>query len=206
MNKLVAKNDLDTALAEKAKELSGSGTGLLLKFDANTKQYSLGGEEIVELGRRYAAACDQYAERWTKFEDKRPVKEITVKLGEGKLPEREELDDLDLADTDSDPWMFQRCLPLVDVKTGEIVTFVSKSVGGKIAIGRLLDTARWNRARGNPIVKLSVSTFNTRDYGKRAMPSFDVVGYTTEVKAQSNDDDEMPPWPDDDADRDYIPE
>jgi hypothetical protein len=83
------------------------------------------------------------------------------KITDGHPPERDELDELDRAGHDDDPWVFQRYLPLEDLATGDLVVFVSKSVGGKIALVDLLKRFAHNRDRGLPIVKLAVATFPT---------------------------------------------
>jgi hypothetical protein len=224
MNELIKREEaLDAALAEKAKELSGGSGFKLLRFDANEKKYTLAGDEVVEIGRQFAVAVDQYEEGWTKFVDKRPAETIIKRLGDkGKvLPTREQLSDVDLADTEHDPWVFQRSIVLIDCKTGEVCKLIGKSVGMKIALGDLLQTASYSRGRGSPIIKLGIGYFKTKyDAGKkRARPDLDVIGFTgdhakiepaQEMKIVDADDEEvLPPWldaPDDDADRDYLPD
>jgi hypothetical protein len=204
MNEVVKKEAFEAALAEKAKEMVGDGFGPMVKFDANTREYSLVGGERLDGDRQYAAVCDQYAEGWVKFVDKFPVEKILKKVGEGKLPTREQLADLDLAGKDDDPWVFQRYLPLVDTRTGEVLTFVAKSVGAKIAIGNLLMAYSRNRERGQPIIQLGVGAFRTRDYGARARPDFQIVGWSKEARASDLPswlDDPDDPGTDDDSDR-----
>jgi hypothetical protein len=135
MNQLVRHYDL--ALDEEITELVGTGFGQLLKFDANTCKFSIGENEVA-IGRKHIAHVDQYARGWTKFIDKKPVQIKIKKLTEGDPEERNDLDDAHMAGRDDDPWVFQRYLPMEDVETGEVVVFVSKSVGGKIALGNLL--------------------------------------------------------------------
>ena len=100
------------------------------------------------------------------------------KVGEGKPPERDELDEPMLAGTPDDPWVFQRYLPLEDPETGEVLVFVSKSVGGKIALADLLGVFERNFDRGRPIVKLAIGSFKTREYGVKPRPSLPIVGWT----------------------------
>jgi hypothetical protein len=141
MNKLAkVDNRQMEQLQDEVTELKGgNGIGTLLKFDGNKQKYFIGEDEVA-LTHEYIAHCDQYARGWTKFVNKVPVDMKILKVAEGKPPIRNELDERELADTDNDPWVFQRYLPLEDVETGEIVVFVSKSIGGKIALGELLDT------------------------------------------------------------------
>jgi hypothetical protein len=178
MGKLVkVDNQYVNQLREEVAELGGNGFGTLLKFDWDTKKYKVGEDEVA-LGREFIAHCDQYARGHVKFVDKAPVAVEVKKVSEGKPPERKDLDEPELADTDADPWQFQRYLPLEDPETGEILVFVSKSVGGKIALSDLLGIFERNWDRGRPIVKLDVSSFKTKEFGMKQRPSFPVVGWT----------------------------
>jgi hypothetical protein len=81
------------------------------------------------------------------------------------LPERE---DLSFAEEDEwprdgkgarrDPWSKQFFVPLLNVNDGSVVTFVTGTVGGRIAVGKLCD-AYLSNDRKRPIVTLDVSTF-----------------------------------------------
>ncbi|HEY7232237.1 MAG TPA: hypothetical protein VH934_07530 [Xanthobacteraceae bacterium] len=177
MNKLATKATFIDGLAEEVAELKGNGFGPLLKYDYAKEKYFVG-EDEVPLGREFIAHCDQYARGWTKFVDKVPVDVRVFKIGNGKPPERHELDELQLADTENDLWVFQRFLPLEDLETGEIIVFVSKSVGGKIALGDLLSTFGANAHRGLPMVKLATGSFNTKSFGKKPRPVFVIMGYS----------------------------
>jgi hypothetical protein len=178
MGKLVkVDNQYVDQLREEVAELGGNDFGTLLKFDWDRKKFVVGKDEVA-LGREFIAHCDQYARGWVKFVDKAPVDVQVKKVGEGKPKERNELDEPELADTDEDPWVYQRYLPLEDPETGEILVFVSKSVGGKIALSDLLGIFERNWDRGRPIVKLDVSSFKTKEFGMKQRPSFPVVGWT----------------------------
>ena len=136
MGKLIKQKDLESELREEISEM-GSSFGTLLKFDATNSKYTIDNNEVA-VGREYIAHVDQYARGFVKFVDKRPVDVRVTRLGEGIPPKRDDLDDLDLAHTDDDPWVSQRYIPLEDAETGEVVVFVGKSVGAKIALERLL--------------------------------------------------------------------
>jgi hypothetical protein len=177
MNTPVKRKDFQVALQEEVSELVGNSFGQLLKFDANEKKFSIVGGSNVEFGREYVALCDQFARGWVKFVDKKPVEVRIKKLTEGQPPARKELDDEDLAGSEDDPWVYQRYLPLQDVKTGEVVTFVGKSIGSKIALGNLLNTFSIGSHHGRPIIKLALGWFNTTDYGKKPRPDFAPVGW-----------------------------
>jgi hypothetical protein len=178
MNKLVKVNDqYIEQLRDEVAELGGNGFGTLLKFDWETKKFVVGNDE-VPLGREFIAHCDQYARGWVKFVDKAPADVKVKKVSEGKPPERDELDEPELADTEDDPWVFQRYLPLEDPETGEILVFVTKSIGGKIALGDLLRVFENNWDRERPIVRLAISNFKTRDYGVKQRPNFPITRWT----------------------------
>ena len=195
MNKLAkVDNRQMEQLQDEVTELKGgNGIGTLLKFDGNKQKYFIGEDEVA-LTHEYIAHCDQYARGWTKFVNKVPVDMKILKVAEGKPPIRNELDERELADTDNDPWVFQRYLPLEDVETGEIVVFVSKSIGGKIALGELLDTYARNWDRGLPTVKLAIGAFNTSEYGKRPRPDFVITGWGSKaMKTIAPPDEPGPP-------------
>ena len=184
MGKLIKLEDLESALQEEISEM-GSGFGTLLKFDATISKYTIDNNEVA-VGREYIAHVDQYGRGFAKFVDKRLVDVRIKKLDEGIPPKRDDLDDLDLADTEDDPWVFQRYMPLEDTKTGEVVVFVGKSVGAKIALERLLRTFATGHYRGHPIIRLGIGSFRTRDYGNKPRPDFEICGWTDTVGAPIN--------------------
>jgi hypothetical protein len=86
-----------------------------------------------------------------------------------------------------DPWTKQFFVPLISVNDGKLVTFVTPSVGGRIAIGKLCD-AFLNNDRRRPIIKLDTSSFKSKEYGKVDSPAFQIVGYEDQPA-------EQPPMP-----------
>lgn|SRR5262245_12924980 len=62
---------VETELQQEIAELIGNSFGPLLKFDANSGKFTVGGKEVA-IGREYIAHVDLYARGWTKFADKRP--------------------------------------------------------------------------------------------------------------------------------------
>ena len=193
MSKLVKVEELLDQLHDEVTELKGNNIGTLLKYDNKKEKYFIG-EDEVPLGREYIAHCDQYARGWIKFVDKELVDQKVFKVSEGKPPEREDLDDLEFAGAEDDPWVFQRYLPLEDPETGEIVIFVSKSIGGKIALGDLMEIYERTWDRGLAMVKLATSTFKSKKYGLTPRPSFSVIGRDRKVmKTVTSPDDPGPP-------------
>jgi hypothetical protein len=205
MGKLVKVEELLDQLHDEVTELKGNNIGTLMKYDNKKEKYFIA-EDEVPLGREYIAHCDQYARGWIKFVDKELVDQKVFKVSEGKPPEREDLDDLELAGAEDDPWVFQRYLPLEDPETGEIVIFVSKSIGGKIALGDLMEIYERTWDRGLPMVKLATSTFKSKKYGLTPRPSFPVIGRDHKVmKTVTSPDDDSGPPESDPSDPGYDP-
>jgi hypothetical protein len=191
------------ALAKAAREEGGDGLGgTLLKFAKG--RYSKGADE-VELGREYIAHVDQWARGWVRFEDGKPVeKRIGRAIDDFQMPERDELGDTDEAqwETDAagkprDPWARQSYLPMEDVKTGEIVVFVTSSVGGRGAVGTVCDRAAMNARFGKPRIRLAVRSYRHAQFGRIETPEFTIVGWTDQIAAPPKPlrkelDDEIP--------------
>lgn len=156
----------------------------LLKF--NKGKYLIG-DEVVPLGTEYFAHAAAWTKMWIKFVDgQKPDRKLyRVARGE-KAPEREELDDLELIgqkDADgksSDPWVFQYLLPLENISNGEVVIFVTASIGGQKAVRTLCDTyaRRLKKGQyGQPIVQLAADEMPTKNFGKVPCPLFEIVGW-----------------------------
>ena len=103
-------------------------------------------------------------------------------------PKREELDDNDSATWENghngkpkDPWSFQHLLPFEHLESGEVVIFVTQSVGGKIATEELVrEYARRlkrKRTRALPIVKLASKDMPTNNFGEVPRPYFEIDGW-----------------------------
>ena len=88
------------------------------------------------MGTEYIAHVQHWVRGWVKFKAGCLVEHKVGKVADGfVVPEREELDETDQATWEKspsgelkDPWSKQSYLPLENVETGEIVTFVSGSV------------------------------------------------------------------------------
>ena len=119
---------------------------------------------------------------WVRFDNQRVAERILKRPGDKRrLPDRDELSmadksewPLDSKGVAKDPWVKQHYLPLID-GDGALVTFVSGSVGGKLAIGKLCSAYLKNKAR--PIVKLDVGSFRSKEYGAIPAPDFNIVGF-----------------------------
>jgi hypothetical protein len=65
------------------------------------------------------------------------------------------------------------------VETGEILTFVSGSIGGRQAVSRLAArAARHLATMGLPIIKIGLASYKHKSYGRIDKPDFSIVGWT----------------------------
>jgi hypothetical protein len=188
-----------------------AGFEKLLKFKKG--EYFIG-EASVPLGTEYLAHTAAWTKCWIKFVDGEVAdrKVYRVALGE-KPPVREDLDDRNenewLKDDDGDPvdpWVYQYLLPLENMKTGEVVIFVTPSWGGRRAVADLCDIYA-KRAKktgcGQPIIKLAKTDFPSKKYGKVLRPLFEVVDWDEQEATGSIE--VIPPAASEDDYRDEIP-
>jgi hypothetical protein len=161
-----------------------AGFGKVLKFK---KGEYLIGDDLISLGTEFLAHAAAWTKTWIKFVDGKVADRKLYRVAHGeKAPERENLDGLDLIgqkDADGlsvDPWVFQYLVPLENLSSGELVIFVTPSVGGKQAVRELCDAyaKRVKRGQhGQPIVQLAVTEMPSKKYGKVQRPNFEIVGW-----------------------------
>jgi len=110
-----------------------------------------------------------------------------VAYGE-RPPEREDLGDLDqdkwpegLDGSPADPWVLQYLLPLEHMPSGELVVFVTSSIGGRRSVADLCSAYAKRKGKkpdcGQPIIKLATAEMPTRRYGKVLRPYFEIIGW-----------------------------
>jgi len=154
--------------------------GVLLKFaDWN---WTKGKESTpVAAGTRLVALST--AAGWVKWEGGKPIEYRTRESGR-RLPDREELGDLNEADWEAgpdgkprDPWQSTRFVHLVDPVTAEAYTFSTSAFGGRAAVSDLADQIQRMRAAhpgAVPIVELHAAAMLTK-FGRKSRPWFKVV-------------------------------
>jgi hypothetical protein len=171
------------AIAAAAREEGANELGKLLKF---SKGHYLVGTEEIPVGQEFVAHVEHWTRGWVKFKRGELVERKVGRVADGfVVPQREELDDNDSStwETDTrgepqDPWSAQSYLPLED-ETGEILTFVSGSVGGRQAVSRLAGrAARQMATMGLPIIKLGIESYKHPNYGRIDKPDFQIIGWT----------------------------
>jgi hypothetical protein len=123
---------------------------------------------------------------WTKWEGekKQPIHVIT-RSGQAH-PAREDMGDLDealwpkgLDGGKSDPWQDSRNVTLLHADSAQVYTYLTASVGGRIAVSELKNAIMLRRrARPGcyPIVELTTAQMKTR-FGDRLRPAFRIVGW-----------------------------
>jgi hypothetical protein len=164
--------------------------GRMIKFSKDGNFVTSDDDEAVDENVEFIALCDETLIGWIKFNgDDAPPDRVHGLLYDGfMMPARHALGDTDktrwqpgLGGMPEDPWKHQICLPLQNVETHELFTFVTTSQTGRRAIGNLLrhfDRMQRKDATEVPVVKLKPGGFNHRDsrVGWVATPQFCIVG------------------------------
>lgn len=194
----VTKNPANLPAVQEAQAIGNAanedaGFEKLLKFKKG--QYECD-NQVVPWGEQYIAHCVGWTKCWIRFENQKVTNRFMYRVAEGRRPPDREEKDQDghyiLGDMDrsqwkvgpngqpSDPWVYQHLLPLED-KSGEIVVFVTSSIGGRRAVADLCKSYARRTARTGiseqPVIKLSGATMPTKIYGDVPRPSFEIVGW-----------------------------
>lgn len=156
--------------------------GTLLKF-ADWKWFK--GKEGSEVESGTVLLALDTAAAWLKWANNRPVEHRMRQPG-CRLPERDELGDLDESEWElgpdgqsKDPWQNTRFVHLVDPRTAEAFTFSTSSWGGRQAVADLADQIqrmRYERPGAVPLVELQAAPMLTK-FGKKSRPFFKVIGW-----------------------------
>jgi hypothetical protein len=167
------------AAAEKAQHVI---KGTLLKYSDGkwTK-----GKEGVEVEEGISLVALATAAAQVKWHDGKPVEYIMRQPGK-KLPERDELGDLDKTkwqlgpdDQPKDPWQNTRFVYLIDPVSAEAYTFVTASWGGRQAVNDLaeqIQRVRYANPGASPIVELRSEPWMTK-FGRKSKPFFKVIDW-----------------------------
>jgi hypothetical protein len=188
MNSLSTQTE--TALQNLAAVAADAQEMRLLKF---VKGEYFSGDDNIPLGREFVAHVAQLAHGWVKFTDGKVVEQRVGVAADGFRPaQRDELGDTDQTkwETDAtgkprDPWCQQQYVPLENAETGELVTFVTASQGGKSAIGRLVTQFVRNCHNGLPVVRLATSSYKHKSFGRVEVPDFPIVRWIGSGSASS---------------------
>jgi hypothetical protein len=172
-------------------EDAGDGIGTMLKFVKGKWRI---GDTTIPIGTQYVAYLPQALKGWVCFKDGKVVDRRLGRTADRyQMPEREELGDSDQTKWEvgpdgkpHDPWGEQRYLPLLSIDGTEIVTYVTGSSGGRIAIqdlnrryGYQLHIGKYQLHIGKlPIVALAVREYQHAQFGLMESPRFEIVGWT----------------------------
>jgi hypothetical protein len=150
------------------------------KFDAGA--YFIGKEKTVVQPDRRFIALDK-ASGWQFLKKDCPAEWVMHTPGTPKpaMPEcgDESTWPVGLDGKPSCPWKWTQFLYLIDVETGETLTFSSSTSGGKIAIGDLtaqIKSMRSMKPGAMPIIELSSVQMPTK-FGKKPRPFFKITGW-----------------------------
>jgi hypothetical protein len=141
-------------------------------------------KEQIDVEGRCFAVFDLVA-GWQKLEKDSSPQYLMQKAGEPKpaQPHVEKADwPLNFDDQPEHPWKWTRYLYLLDTATGEISTFSSSTIGGRIGIDELRDQiAFMRRVRPDaiPIVALQSKDMPTSFGGTKPRPYFKILGWKT---------------------------
>jgi hypothetical protein len=174
------------AIAAAAQEEGANELGTLAKYAKG--HYYIGTDEIP-LGTEFIAHVQHWVRGYVKFKGGCLIEHKVGRVADGfVVPTREELDETDSATWEKspsgepkDPWSKQSYLPLENIETGEIVTFVSGSYGGRQAISKLCSqAARHLATMGMPVIKLGTESYKHKAYGRTDKPVLHLVRWTSE--------------------------
>jgi hypothetical protein len=164
--------------------------GPMVGFNGKKEKFVItaSGDEL-DIAVKYKAHLGQARMEWIKFHGKgeTPEKNGDFLFDPGFiLTPRDDLGDLDMTEwppgldgQPRDPWILQVMFPLQNTETLETFTFLTSSKTGRSAVGTLLKAHKRKRLthpNETPVVLLKVSSYQSKDRGKVAIPAFVVVG------------------------------
>jgi len=201
-NKLPTLNGDDPYLAAASRALSESN---FLKFQKGVYVYGVDDEELP-IGTLLVPNMPEAKAGWLKWQSGEVVDEKMAPFSAGGYAYREDLGDLDrdawAVDDDgrpTDPWSETFTLPFKDPAMGQEFTFTTSSVGGRRAVGKLVQAWRYGLSRGEsglPIVEIGTDSYKHRKYGKVDFPTLTIKRWADEADLMAGDavelDDSLP--------------
>jgi hypothetical protein len=136
----------------------------------------------MDIHNRTFAVFDKLS-GWQKLEKDCPAEYLMRQLGEPR-PAQPHVDEkdwpLDLNGKPQHPWRWTQYLHLLDTATGEVLTFSTNTIGGRIAIDALTDQVdfmRRVRPGAIPVVALESKDMPTQFGGTKPRPHFGICGW-----------------------------
>jgi hypothetical protein len=156
--------------------------GSLLKF-ADWKWTK--GKESIEVKHGTAFVALGTTAAWVKWSGGKPI-EYKVRQAGHRLPDRDELGDLEEGDWElgpdnkpKDPWANTRFIYFVDPTSAQAYTFSTSSWGGRQAVNDLaeqIQRARFGKPGTSPLVELQSEPWLTK-FGRKSKPFFKVIDW-----------------------------
>jgi hypothetical protein len=172
--------------------------GSNVKFDAGA--YYTGKEKTLVKPDRRFVAIDKAA-GWQFLKKDCPAEWVMATPGQ-PTPERPECGDesdwpVDLSGNPSCPWKYAHFLYLMDIDSGQTLTFSSSTSGGKVAINELTQQIKSMRTMSPgamPVIALESVQMSTK-FGKKPRPSFRILNWRDRTNRQEMDPDQgLPPY------------
>jgi hypothetical protein len=174
-NALKIHDGFDEGIDPTASPIRGASTrfkdGVYLAF----------GEEI-DVENRSFVVLDRF-EGWQKLQKDTPPKYLMRTRGELRPPKPHVAESdwpINLNGQPEHPWKWTIYLYLFDVETGEVSTFWSNTIGGRIAVEQLADQVKFMRQAkpgALPVVALESRDMPTQFGGTKPRPHFRILGY-----------------------------
>jgi hypothetical protein len=141
--------------------------------------------EKIDVRDRSFVVLDR-VEGWQKLAEGCPPEYLMRKTGEVRPP-KPHIDESDwpigrLSGVPEHPWRLTHYLYLLDAATGEVSTFWSNTIGGRIAIDQLSDQVKFMRQAqpdAIPVVALESRDMPTQYGATKPRPHFRILGYKT---------------------------
>jgi hypothetical protein len=173
----------DDGWAEEANSGDRLLKGNLLRFA--DRQWTFGRDARPMLAKAQLVAL-KVTTAWVRWSGKKPAGDVRVRIPGQPFPVREELGYTDETQWElrpdgspADPWQLTKHVYLVNIKSGELFTYVTTSGGGFGAIADLADQVQFMRAArpgAVPVLEPDSADMETR-YGRKSRPVLRIVGW-----------------------------
>jgi hypothetical protein len=174
MNELAQPNSVNKFSLIAAESASGNLIGARMRFEKGAYYVSKGYAEELPLGTRLLVI--DIAAAWVKWVGDRIVATHTGL----PLPHRDDLDDIELAGSEDDPWKCCRYMYLTH-DDGREYTFTTSSWGGRSAVDRLSgqigQKQQQTRSLVMPMIELASGVMQSPRFGQVPAPRFPIVAW-----------------------------
>jgi hypothetical protein len=152
-----------------------------IAFRFKDGKYFAFSDDFPTEGRTFAVI--DKADGWQKLAEGMPPEYLMRQPGQVRPP-RPHVDEADWPEgfdgKPTHPWVLCRYLYLLDTATGEVSTFYSSTIGGRVAFDELSDQVKVTRSiqpGAIPVVSLEVKQMPTKFGGDKPRPYFKIAGY-----------------------------